>query len=345
MKIRAATDRDRTAWDAYVLRHVNGLAYHRYAWKEAVEQAYGFAGRYLMAETDGRLRGVLPLIHFRGPLWPGKLVSLPYCDVGGPLADDAATERSLVASAQTLLRQSRTKGLDLRVSGAQGRDGLKDEVRKVRQVLDLPENSEALLAGFKAKLRSQVLKPGRDGLTFRFGDVDLMTDFYAVFTENMRDLGSPVHSREWFVAILRHFGQDARVGVVYAASGEPAAGALVLSHGTTLTVPWASSLRRFNRQNPNMLLYWRLLSFAADGGYRLFDFGRSTPGEGTYRFKKQWGARDIPLVWREFSPQGRERRSDGSRTPGRERLEALWTRMPLVLCNFLGPRIRRYVSL
>ena len=31
--------------------------------------------------------------------------------------------------------------------------------------------------------------------------------------------------------------------------------------------------------------------------YAFFDFGRSSEGEGTYKFKKQWGAKPTPLVW------------------------------------------------
>jgi len=343
MRIRMAQNADQGIWDSYVFGHLNGLAYHRFAWKRAVETAYGFAGKYLLAETEGRIRGVLPMIFLKRPLLGGTLVSLPYCDVGGVLADDSMTQEALVKHAQELARECRAKVLDLRFSQPRGSCPSADGVGKVRMVLDLPESSEALLAGFKAKLRSQVLKPARDGLSFRVGGTELLADFYAVFTENMRDLGSPVHSREWFGAILRFFDEYVRVGVVYAPDGAPAAGGLILLHGATVTVPWASSLRRYNRLNPNMLLYWSFLSFAADREYKHFDFGRSTPGEGTYRFKKQWGAQAIPLDWREVFPTG-VKAAGGNQTVFREQIEAVWRRMPLALCNFLGPRIRRYVS-
>jgi hypothetical protein len=72
---------------------------------------------------------------------------------------------------------------------------------------------------------------------------------------------------------------------------------LVVGDRETLEIPWASTLRAANPDSPNMLLYWKLLEYAVEAGYRRFDFGRSTPGEGTFAFKRQWGAEPVPLHW------------------------------------------------
>ncbi len=61
-------------------------------------------------------------------------------------------------------------------------------------LLRLPETSDELMAGFKAKLRSQVKKPIRDGLMSELGGLELLEDFYRIMAINMRDLGSPTHS-------------------------------------------------------------------------------------------------------------------------------------------------------
>jgi hypothetical protein len=122
----------------------------------------------------------------------------------------------------------------------------------------------------------------------------------------------------------------------------------MLLHRHTVSIPWASSLRRFNRLNPNMLLYWNFLAFAADNGFTRFDFGRSTPGEGTWRFKQQWGARPEPLIWQNLTPDGRllAAPTGESGTSGhRRKIEAVWRRLPLALTNAVGPMVRRHVSL
>ena len=109
-------------------------------------------------------------------------------------------------------------------------------------------------------------------------------------------------------------------------------------------IPWASSLQVYNRLSPNMLLYWNLLEYAADNGFRHFDFGRSTPDEGTYAFKKQWGAQAMPLHW--YRQELEKRRSFESGTEGHSRaiLEHLWRTLPVAVANVAGPRIRKYIS-
>jgi lipid II:glycine glycyltransferase (peptidoglycan interpeptide bridge formation enzyme) len=220
-------------------------------------------------------------------------------------------------------------------------------------LLDLPENADVLMKSFKSKLRSQVRKPSKDGLEVRMGWAELLEDFYPVFVENMRDLGSPVHSKEWLRGIFDAFGDRARCAVVFMPDGEAAAGGVILCHSSTVSIPWASALRRLNRWNPNMLLYWAFLEYAANHDYTWFDFGRSTPEEGTYRFKAQWGAQPEALHWTRFNALGKNGDNDlpvpeeDSDLQGRGREKAEWMiqRMPLALSQWFGSRVRRYISL
>jgi lipid II:glycine glycyltransferase (peptidoglycan interpeptide bridge formation enzyme) len=223
-------------------------------------------------------------------------------------------------------------------------------------LLKLPESSSVLLASFKAKLRSQIRKPVRDGLTVQVGGKDLLDPFYRLFSINMRDLGSPVHSEAWLRAVLGAYGNRAHLVLVRMPDKTPAAGGILLCHPNQVSVPWASALRCFNRFNPNMLLYWTLLSLACDLGYPAFDFGRSTPGEGTYRFKAQWGARPGPLHWSGIDlPSDRRETGISSARAGeataahsgkaRAAAESVIQKMPLGLLKVLGPNARKYISL
>jgi len=342
MDIVLADYRDRRLWDAYVLNHPEGSAYQLFAWRDAVTEAYGFDGRYLMAREGGRVLGVLPLIDYRRPFLPRRLISLPYCDFGGVLANDAVVAGRLLKEARHLLDRLPAAALEVRSTSS---EELEDAGGKVRMLLELPAGSEVLLRGMKAKLRSQINKPQRDGLIAKLGGTELLEDFYEVFAANMRDLGSPVHSPTWFSRILQGYGGRARVGVVETPNGEPAAAGIVLMGGNTVAIPWASSRRSLNHLNPNMLLYWTFLALAADLGYRWFDFGRSTPGTGTYRFKQQWGARPQVLKWVNYDAAGVCHNIRPATGGLRSKVESLWRHLPLSCCNTLGPVIRRHVSL
>jgi FemAB-related protein (PEP-CTERM system-associated) len=350
MQIRLATDADQKRWDDYVLNHTDGIAYQLFAWKKAIKKAYGFDGRYLLAERGSTVCGILPLIDFRIPVLGKSLVSLPYCDVGGVLSDDSDVAQALLENAIILAKDMgsivKVRNIkDLPISSINKTD-------KVRMILDLPESSELFLAGLKSKLRTKIKKPLKNGYKVKIGSYDLIGDFYSVFAENMHELGSPVHSRGWIESIVSEYKDKVRIVVVLTPEGIPAASGIVLLHPTTVSNPWASSLRRYNHMKPNMLLYSTLLSFASDNGFKKFDFGRSTPGEGTYLFKEQWGAQPTQLYWYEFVAKEYPSHSlkpsniaPGGLSGKRDLAARLWSTLPEGGANWLGPKIRKYISL
>jgi FemAB-related protein (PEP-CTERM system-associated) len=344
--IRRAMLTDRSGWDRYVMARADATAYQLFPWGRAVRSGYGFENVCLLAENEGKVCGVLPAIHIRVPGAGSRLVSLPYCDSGGVLSDNEAIARALMEKALDWALDRRCS-YDIRstVPLPFAGDNLTD---KVRMVLELPDSSAKLLAAMKSKLRSQVQKPSREGMTARIGGGELVPQFYRVFGKNMRDLGSPVHGRRWIESVVEEYAERARVGVVYTPDGVPAAAGIVLMHSETVSIPWASSLRQYNNLSPNMLLYWTFLAYAADNGFKRFDFGRSSPGEGTWRFKEQWGAEPNPLFWYQFDKNGNPRArpmTPGARSRSRMLVESVWSRLPVPVANLVGPKIRKYISL
>ena len=350
MIIRLATNRDQDKWDEYVLSHPDASPYHLFAWKRAVEDAYKHKGIYLMADDDGVLKGVLPLVYLKPLLLTGQLVSLPFCDLGGVLSESKEIGELLISEAVSLVKKLKAKCIEFRnntpthetqVNGLQ----IMTQSHKVSMILELGKSSDLLWDSFKSKLRSQIRKAEKNGLQFIWGNKDQMNDFYQLFCQNMRDLGSPVHSKEWFNMIIWHYDHNAKLGLVYY-DNKPIGGGIILVAGKKVCVSWASTLREHNKLSPNMLLYWNFLKYSADNGYNKFDFGRSTPDEGTYKFKLQWGSEPKPLYWDNMTINGRKTKQVTTQTSSkREKVEQLWQKLPLPVANYLGPSIRKYISL
>jgi len=180
-------------------------------------------------------------------------------------------------------------------------------------------------------------------MEFQMGTGELLDEFYGVFCRNMHNLGSPVHSRKWIQAVLDFFGGTSKVGIVKY-GGKSVAGGVIIGCRDTVSLPWASTMREYNHLSPNMLLYWGFLEHACNNGFRYFDFGRSTPDEGTYSFKRQWGAEPHALYWyreRADTHQGYVQTGGMARAM----LERVWSRLPLGVANTVGPLIRGYISL
>src|SRR5262249_6406594 len=121
--------------------------------------------------------------------------------------------------------------------------------------------------------------------------------------------------------------------------GRPVAGGFLIDDGTSVEIPWASSLRRWNPMQVNMLLYWHALEFAVQRGRPVFDFGRCTLDSGTFAFKKKWGAEPAPLYWHYWIRDGGEPPRINPSNPKFAMAVALWQRLPLFVANRIGPRL------
>jgi len=154
----------------------------------------------------------------------------------------------------------------------------------------------------------------------------------------MRDLGTPVYPKVFFRRILETFPENTWICSVASGNAVVASGFLA-GFKDRLEIPWASSIREYNRQSHNMLLYWSCLRFGCEKGFRTLDLGRSTKGESTYRFKQQWGAKEYPMVWSYWVRNGGAPPEISPRNRKYRLAISLWKKLPLPLTRAIGPRI------
>jgi FemAB-related protein (PEP-CTERM system-associated) len=349
--IREALVKDWQVWNDYVNQHALSSPYHLYGWGQAVQAAYGFKPIYLIALKDGVITGVLPAIIFSIPLKGQHICSLPYCDVGSFLTDNVDITELLLKHLNDFAANNTIDHIELRQgTNCTNLDAEELIQKKVRMLLSLPTTSTELLTGFKSKLRSQINKAKKNGLTVVMGiaqnNPELLDHFYQVFTNNMRSLGSPVHSKIWINNIAKAYGEDCVISIIYH-NGQAIGAGLIIKTATKASIPWASTLQKYNSFSPNMLLYWSLIEHCCDHGINEFDFGRSTYNEGTYKFKKQWGAEPVLLDWKIIKKGNSSEplESNINNSSLRNTVETLWKKTPLWITNAIGPKIRKFISL
>lgn len=349
LAIHEASPLDKKRWNEFVL--ASGADHHSYLyeWSTVIARVFKQKPVYLMAESVSReLVGVLPLVEFKSALFGRSLISTPFLNAGGIVSASPAAERALCNHSIEIHGRLGTSYIELR--NIQRSNVLGDQFNcsshKVAYELTLTP-PDAMFSSFSKKLRAQIRRPQKSGFTVDYysaGD-DIgrgVADFYKIFSRNMRDLGTPVYSRRLILTILEEFGARATIAIVSGPRG-PAACGLLIGCGERVEILLASSIREFNADAPNMLLYWETMQWAYNKGYKVFDFGRSTPDSGPARFKEQWGAAKRELHWY-YYPKSKLGSSVQSGDSGSFGLAVkLWKMLPVPFANCLGPFISRQI--
>ena len=333
-----ASDADAAEWQRFVTACPAATGYHAWAWRDVFAKAFGHECVYLIARDGTRIAGVLPLVFIDSVVFGRSLTSLPFLNYGGVAAESTTVADALLAKAADVANERRCGHVELRHIDRQFPQ-LPCKQHKVTMKLRL---EGGMWERLDRKVRNQIRKAQKSELASEIGGPNLLDDFYAIFARNMRDLGTPVYGRQFFAEVLRAFPERARIHVVRL-KGTPVAAGITYTSGGTTEVPWASSVRDYNNLCPNHLLYWSVIEAAVARGDSVLDFGRSTPHEGTYKFKEQWGAEPVPLHWEYWMAPGEALPNTSPTNPKYRLAIALWKKLPLPVATRIGPHIVRCI--
>jgi FemAB-related protein (PEP-CTERM system-associated) len=290
-----------------------------------------------MAAKQGRVVGILPATLTKSMLFGRFLVSLPWLDYGGPLADDREIARELMDFLTSVARREKCQFFEVRAV-REPFPGLVDKTDKYSFQMNLSGGEETTWQNIDGKAKNQVRKATKSGLTVEFGGEEFIRDFYAVFSENMRDLGTPVWPRGLFLEMFRQFPGDTEIALVKLGK-LTVGGGLLIHHLNYSAVPSASSYRNYLKMCPNNILYWEIIRRCIKRGSSVFDFGRSTLNAGTFNFKKQWIKEPKQQTWQYQLLQVSSLPELNPSNPKFRLAIDVWKRLPLPVANALGPRI------
>jgi len=330
-------------WDEYVLRSDQSTFYHQLGWRNVVKETYGHKPIYLVAEEDSQIIGILPLFLIASKIFGTKLVSLPFSPYGGICANNKMVEKGLVEEAKKIAKEFDVDYLELRCLKKNNISNFNDRNLLINNsystfILELDRDPEVIWdTKFNNKVRNAIRKAYKSNLKFTNCG---LKEFYKLYTGNMKHLGAPPHSYNFFENLMKEFPRDTIIsGTVH--DGITIASTFLLSFKDTLISGWTASDRKYSLFNPNNFLYWEVIKFACYNGHRYFDFGRSLINSGTFRFKKPWGANQIHLRYMYYLIKLKKVIDSSQANPSREKFSKVWRKLPIVVTNSLGPKLRK----
>ena len=343
--VRPLEDTDEAAWDRFVEAMPAGTFFHRAGWAKVIETAFGHATHYSFTERDGAITGVLPLGRVKTLLFGDTLISSPFCVYGGPLAADAESEAALIAHAESLLVRTGARALEFRhlrsvqdvaATGWSERPNLYVTFRK-----SIEGDHDRNMKAIPRKQRAMVRKGIQHGLlSIANRDVGVLHRIYA---ESVRNLGTPVFSRRYFQILMDVFGDAADI-VTILDKDAPIASVMNFYFRNEVLPYYGGGAAAARSRAGNDFLYWETMRRAADRGFRLFDFGRSKIGTGSFAFKHNWGFEPEMLDYRFRLKPGETIPDHNPLNPRYRMFVAAWKHLPLPVANVLGPFVVRGVG-
>jgi FemAB-related protein (PEP-CTERM system-associated) len=294
----------------------------------------------LAARRENRISGVFPLARVRSRLFGNCLVSLPLAVYGGICADDADSYFGLLKAGSQLADRLGVQYLEMRNWAEPFPTSLPVRDLYVTFTQDLTPGAQKLLQGLPRDTRYAVRKSQKAGLEWT---EDLSErDFYEMLARSLHRLGTPTFPPSLFSRLRALFGKQARLFGVR--KGKTAiAGVLCLYFRDRVMPYYGACLPEYYKDAPNNFMYWNLMEQSCREGFRIFDFGRSKQGTGSFQFKAAWSMQMTPLPYRYHLVRAGEVPHLSPIDKKFQLPAAAWKRLPLQLTKVIGPRLLRWI--
>ncbi|NNE83541.1 MAG: FemAB family PEP-CTERM system-associated protein, partial [Alphaproteobacteria bacterium] len=196
-------------WDAFVGTHPDATFFHLSGWKQVIESSFDHDCHFLYAYASGQIRGVLPLVHINSRLFGNALISTAFCVCGGPVAVDHTARSALEERAIALAEELKVDYLEFRLRAPGNADWARNDELYVEFRKQLDPDPEKNLAQVPRKQRAMVRKGIKFGLR---SEIDVGVDrCYNLYAESVRNLGTPVFAKKYFVALKAAFGEACEI--------------------------------------------------------------------------------------------------------------------------------------
>lgn len=315
--------------------------WHSPGWMRAVRATFPIQDYSLVARRDGRVVGVLPLGLCETLTLNQNLVSVPFGVYGGPAGDDTEIENALVEHAKVFADRERVGCLELRQRDARI-GGLPESDLYVTFERELPADPDGALLMLPRKARAAA-RQGRDKFHLDFDEgLWFLDDFYSLFSQNKRHLGSPPLPKAFFEQLRDEFKDNIFLHIVRS-DVKPIAGVLSFRFRDHLLPYYSGGLAEFEPMQCNNFLYWKLMEWGVARGFKYFDFGRSRRDSGPFHFKKNQGFEPQNLHYAYYLVRSGAIPRFNPSNPAFDLPRKVWQRLPLPVHEWLGERISRFL--
>ncbi|GAA0856915.1 FemAB family XrtA/PEP-CTERM system-associated protein [Aliiglaciecola litoralis] len=329
-------------WDAFVDNTATGTFFHLTGWKRVIESVYGHRCHYIYAKTGQDIVAVLPLVEQKSLLFGHALISTPFCMNGGVASD---SEEAMLFLEQQAINKAHELGVDyleLRYPFPRNNPQLTEKCAHSTFGCELAEDADKILAGIKKKQRAVVRHSLKNDLNFRV-DNDTQTA-YDVYSESVRNLGTPVFPAKYFDALQSEF-TDACDVLTVEKDNKAVSSVLSFYYKGQVMPFYGGGLFEARSLKSNDFMYYQLMCHAKNNKQcDYFDFGRSKDDSGAFKYKRTWGMEPVALHYQFHLVKAQTLPNLSPNNPKYQLFIKMWQKLPVWLSRRIGPLLSKYLG-
>ncbi len=341
MEVKPFSPAVKESWDNFVSLSPSGSFFHTTAWKTVIEKSFGYSPWYFLVEHRGDIQGILPLFLVKKPFRGTVLISVPFGVYGGISADSPEAAQLLKKKGEGLTRELGADFLELRHMELQDLD-LPAKDLYYTFIREIYDGEEKNMLAIPRKQRRMIRQGIKHQLKSKIGGKEFLKEFYHIYSMSLRNLGTPAFPFRFFEILLEELGEQCKILSVWY-ENQIAAAVMTFCYKDQLLPYYGGGLPQFLRYAVYDFMYWELMRFGWEHGYKVFDFGRSKQGTGAYAFKRHWGFEPTPLPYQYYLPNGGTIPNVSPTNPKFQPFILLWKKLPLPIANLIGPQIIKYL--
>lgn len=336
----ALQDSRRSEWDQFVKSQPDGTFFHLSGWQNVLWNSFNHKPHFLYALLNDQIVGVLPLAEVKSALFGYALVSTPFCVYGGALGT-SEVKRILEQKAIEIGKSLGVAHVELRYKTPQDNDWL-TRSQHATFGCTLAEDEAAILAAIKKNQRALIRKALQSDLSWQLDENN--HDFYQIYSESLRNLGTPVFSKKLIDELQREFG-DATEILTIRHQGHAVSSVFNFYYQGEVLPYYGGGKPVARELKSNDLMYYQLMCHAKrDKACHFYDFGRSKLDSGAYSYKKHWGMQDSLLHYQFKLIKAEQLSNLSPNNPKYQLFIKMWQKLPLFVSRILGPVLAKYLG-
>jgi len=212
-----------------------------------------------------------------------------------------------------------------------------DDTVTMRVSVEDKTSEEFFAQDVKSRCRNKVRNAFKKfDFSMRHGNASQdIEDFYTIFSSTMYKHGTPLLDKKIFYNLVEEFEENIIFFNLYEGIDVIATMCILLDEDIAW-YPWGGVRSEYNSKLAGYQIYWETLKHICDNTQsKIFDFGRSSYGGSTYKFKSQFGANPVKIDIHS---------SQNIDIYARYSLASdIWKKLPKKLVDFIGPKLCKYL--